>query len=77
MAEPRRRRMRRGADSLTCSLVLMSERRAGQRTEGQTRCRSHHKDSLPHRLAPFLNDTYRNEAKSLLRSGRRFNATKV
>jgi hypothetical protein len=50
--------MRRWADRLTCSLVGMSERRAGQRTSRQTRCRSHREDSLPHRLAPSVNDTY-------------------
>jgi hypothetical protein len=50
--------IRRWADRLTCSRVGMSERRAGQRTNGQTRCRSHREESLPHRLAPFVNDTY-------------------
>jgi hypothetical protein len=48
--------IRRWADRLTCSRVGMSERRAGQRTSGQTRCRSHREDSLPHRLAPSVND---------------------
>ena len=45
--------MRRWPDSLTCCLVGMSERRAGQRTNGQTRCRSHREEPLPHGLAPF------------------------
>ena len=48
--------MRRWANSLTCSQVGMSERRAGQRTKGQARCRSHREDSLPHRLAPSVKD---------------------
>jgi hypothetical protein len=51
------RRMRRWADSLTCGRVEVSERRAGRRTNGQARCRSHHEDPLPH-LAPFVNDTH-------------------
>jgi hypothetical protein len=45
--------MRRWADSLICSRIEVSERRAGQRTSGQTRCRSHRKDSLPHRCFSF------------------------
>jgi hypothetical protein len=45
--------MCRWADRLTCSLIVMSERRAGQRTKGQTRCRSHREEPLPHGLAPF------------------------
>jgi hypothetical protein len=49
--------MRRWANGLTCSQVGMSERRAGQRPKGQARCRSHREDSLPHRLAPSVNDT--------------------
>jgi hypothetical protein len=46
--------MRRWADSLTSSQVGVSERRAGQRTKGQARCRSHREDSLPHRRAPSV-----------------------
>ncbi len=54
VAEPRRRYVRRHADRLTCSRVVVGERRAGERTKGQTRCRSHREDSLPHRLAPSV-----------------------
>jgi hypothetical protein len=50
--------MCRWADRLTCSRIEVSERRAGQRTSGQTRCRSHSEDSLPHRLAPFVDATH-------------------
>jgi hypothetical protein len=44
--------MRRWADRLTCSRVDMSERRAGQHTSGQNRCRSHGEEPLPHRSSP-------------------------
>jgi hypothetical protein len=33
----------------------VSERRAGQRTSGQTRCRSHRQDPLPHSPPPSVN----------------------
>jgi hypothetical protein len=56
--QPRRCRMRRWARSLTCSFVEMSERRAGEGTKGQARCRSQREDPLPHRLAPSVNDIH-------------------
>ena len=49
--------MCRWADRLTCSLVDMSERRAGQHTSGQTRCRSHGEEPLPHRSSPSRRTT--------------------
>jgi hypothetical protein len=57
VAEPRRCRMRRYADRLTCSFVDMSERRAGQHTNGQNRCRSHGEEPLPHRSSPSRRTT--------------------
>jgi hypothetical protein len=57
VAMPRHVCVRRWADRLSCSLVEMSERRAGRHTGGQTHCRSYREESLPHRRAPSVNDT--------------------